>query len=48
MLLKVNDKMLYLRYILKFLPKGEFFLICHNLLIPGKEEGKVMIFCLDH
>lgn len=53
MLLKVNDKMLYFRYILKVLPKGEFFLICHNLLItslqiPGKEEGKVVIFCLDH
>lgn len=53
MLLKVSDKMLYFSYILKFLPKGEFFLICHNLLItsiqiPGKEEGKVVIFCLDH
>lgn len=53
MLLKVNDKMLCFRYILKFLPRSEFFFICHNLLItflqiPGEEEGKVVIFCLDH
>lgn len=33
MLLKVNDKMLCFRYILKFLPKSEFFFICNKLLI---------------